>query len=184
MLLHLVNTWGIVALVVILIMVGVTIVIETAILIVEEENVRKIETPTVVTVAIGVTAAAQHHHVVEDVTRLTIGVAGAIQEVLPGVAVLCGEEVGIMMLRPPTTPRHQRQLILRLVGKVIIVRNVLIYFPVPTCDCHGRGQAVKRSKVKGEGQNSEQVTKRFLFSWPSFVAQVSSSNFSSLVHAS
>jgi len=35
----------------------------------------------------------------------------------------------------------------------------------------------KKSKVKGEGQNFKQVMKKFLFSWPSFVAQVSSSNF-------
>ena|ERR1700733_11022416 len=36
------------------------------------------------------------------------------------------------------------------------------------------GQAPKKSKVKGEGQIFEQVMKRFLFSWPSFEAQVSS----------
>jgi hypothetical protein len=120
MLLHLVNTWDTAVLVVTLIMAGGTIVIEIAILIVEEEIVTKIETPMVVTAGIGVTVAAQHHHGVEGVTPLTIGVAEAIQEVLPGVAVLCVEVVGITMLFPQPTLRPQQQLILLLVGKVII----------------------------------------------------------------
>jgi hypothetical protein len=131
-LLHQASTWDTVVRVATLIMVAVNIVIvtriatENVILIVEEGIVTRTRTgtPMVVIVEIGVTAAAQHHHEVADVTRPTIGVAEATQEVPPEVAVPCAEEVGITTLLRQSTLQPRLQPIPRLVGKGIILEMV------------------------------------------------------------
>jgi hypothetical protein len=163
-------------------MVAVNIVIvtriatENVILIVEEGIVTRTGIPMVAIVEIGVTAAAQHHHGVADVTRPTIGVAEATQEVPPEVAVPCAEEVGITTLLQQSTLQPRLQPIPRLVGKGIILEMVCTSGTHPLL-CRGPVDKLPRSRRSRAKVKFKQGMKRFLLSWPSFVVQVSSSNF-------
>lgn len=129
MLQRLASTWGTVVPAATLITVAVTIVIVThiateSVILIVEEIVTRTGILMVAIVETGVNVAAQHHQGVADVTHLTIGVAEAIQEVLPEAAVLCEEVVGITKLLPRLTLQPRLQPIPRLVGKGIILEIV------------------------------------------------------------
>ena len=127
--LHLASIWDTVVRVATPTTVVVNIVIVThiateSVILIVEGIVTRTGIPMVAIVEIGVSVAAQHHHGVAAVTRLTIDVAEATQGVPQEAAVPFVEEVGSTTpVRQPTL-QLRLQLILHLVGKGIILEMV------------------------------------------------------------